>query len=76
MFYKEIEEQAWPGSAFLEHLGAQGLKISTNHGGEKREGELQDVTSLPKKNLNTSLIDYFFQYHCHSFPQQYVSDIL
>ena len=25
MFYKEIEEQARPGSAFLEHLEAQGI---------------------------------------------------
>ena len=55
MFYKEIWEQAWPGSAFLEHLEAQGLKISANHGGGKGEGELQDVTSLPKKTLDTSL---------------------
>ena len=26
MFYKEIQEKARPGSAFLEHLQAQGLK--------------------------------------------------
>ena len=55
MFYKEIKEQARPGSAFLEHLEAQGLKISTNHGGGKGKGELKDVTSLPKKTLDTSL---------------------
>ena len=42
-------------SAFLEHLGAQDLKISANNGGGKGEGELQDVTSLPKKTLDTSL---------------------
>ena len=56
MFYKEISEQAGPGSAFLEHLEAQGLKISTKHGGGKGEGQLQDVTGLPKKTLDTSLI--------------------
>ena len=42
-------------SAFLEHLGAQDLKISANNGGGKGEGELQDVTSLPKKTLDSSL---------------------
>ena len=52
MFYKE---QAQPGSAFLEHLEAHGLEISANHGGGKGERGLQDVTSLPKKTLNTSL---------------------
>ena len=46
MFYKEIKEEAWPRSAFLEHLEAQGLK---------GKGELQDVTGLPKKTLDTSL---------------------
>ena len=40
---------------FLEHLEAQSLKISANHGGRKGEGELQDVTSLPQKTLDTSL---------------------
>ena len=35
MLYKEIYEQARPGSAFLEHLEAQGLEISANHGGRK-----------------------------------------
>ena len=39
----------------LEHLEAQGLKISANHYGRKGEGELQDVTVLPKKTLDTSL---------------------
>ena len=33
----------------LEHLEAQGLKISSNHGDGKGEGELQDVTGLSKK---------------------------
>ena len=56
MFYKEIQEQAQPGSAFLEHLEVQGLKISANHGGRKGEGGLQDVTSLPKKTLDMSLL--------------------
>ena len=56
MCYKE---QARPGSAFLEHLEAQGLKISANHGGKKRESELQDVTSLPKKTLDMSLETIF-----------------
>ena len=37
------------------HLDAQGLKISAKHGGGKEEGELQDVTGLPKKTLDTSL---------------------
>ena len=55
MFYKEILEQAQPGCAFLEHLEAQGLKISANHGGGKGEGELKDVTSLPQKTLDMSL---------------------
>ena len=49
MFYKEIQEQARPGSAFLEHLEAQGLKISANRGGGKGEGELKDVPVCPKK---------------------------
>ena len=44
---RNLEEQAQPGSAFLEHLEAQGLKISTNHAGRKEEGELQHVTGLP-----------------------------
>ena len=39
----------------LEHLEAKGLKISANHGGRKEEGELQDVTGLPKITLDTSL---------------------
>ena len=39
-------------------LEAQGLKISPNHGGGKGEGELQDVTGLPKKTLDTSLDVY------------------
>ena len=56
MFYKEIQEQARPESAFLEHLEEQGLKLSANHGGGKGEGELQDVTGLPKKTLDTSLL--------------------
>ena len=56
MFYKEIKEQARPGSAFLEHLETQGLKISAHHNGRKGEGELQDVTGLPKKTLDTSLL--------------------
>ena len=38
MFYKEIWQQARPGSAFLEHLEAQGLKISAKHGGGKGRG--------------------------------------
>ena len=46
---------ARPGSAFLEDLEAQGLKISGNHGGGKGEGKIQDVTGLPKKALDTSL---------------------
>ena len=29
MFYKEILEQTWPGSAFLEHLKAQMFWLST-----------------------------------------------
>ena len=36
MFYTEIKEQTGPGSAFLEHLEAQILKIflfSANHAG-------------------------------------------
>ena len=37
-------------------MEAQVLKISTNHDGGKGEGELQDVTSLPKKTLDTSLV--------------------
>ena len=39
----------------MEHLEAQGLKISANHGAGKGEGGLQDVTGLPKKTLDTSL---------------------
>ena len=56
MFYKKIWEQARPGSAFLEHLEAQDLKISTDHGGGKGEGQLQDVTGPSKKPLDTLLI--------------------
>ena len=56
MFYKEIWEQAQPGSAFLEHLETQDLKISAKHGGGKGEGELQDVTGPSKKTLDTLLI--------------------
>ena len=40
------------------HLDAQGLKISAKHGGGKEEGELQDVTGLPKKTLDTSLFTF------------------
>ena len=57
MCYKE---QAPPGSAFLEHLEAQGLKISVKHGGGKGEAELQDVTGLPKKTLDSSLVTFPF----------------
>ena len=55
MFYNEIYELARPGSALLEHLEAQGLKISPNHGGGEGEGQLQGVTGLPKKTMDMSL---------------------
>ena len=35
--------------------GGTRFKISANHGGGKGQGELQDVTGLPKKTLDTSL---------------------
>ena len=55
MFYNEIYELARPGSALLEHLEAQGLNISANHGGGEGEGQLQGVTGLPKKTMDMSL---------------------
>ena len=33
---------------------AQGLKISANHGAGKGVGQLEDVTGLPEKSLDTS----------------------
>ena len=47
-------------NAFLEHLESQGLRISAKHGGGKGEGELQDVTGLTKKTLDTSLINNIY----------------
>ena len=38
------------------HLEAQGLKISAKYGGGTREGALQDVTGLPTKTLDMSLM--------------------
>ena len=37
--------------------GGTSLKISANHRGRKGEVELQDVTGLHKKTLDTSLVE-------------------
>ena len=58
MFYKEIQEQPRPRSVFLEHPGDGGTRFK-NFG--KGEGELQDVTSLPKTTLDMSLMIAIFQ---------------
>ena len=55
MFYKKIEEQTEPGSAFLKYLEAQILKIpllSTNH------IRFDLFAGLPQKTLDTALVKH------------------
>ena len=53
--------------------GGTRFKNFDNHGGGKGEGELQDVTGLPKKTLDMSLT---YSKHCQTFKMEHFVKII